>query len=140
WEDMHPRDQKRVLYGDKDIRGAVEVLESFRSKRYKMSVASMLARYTGYVPCATCAGSGLGKTARAVKIDSMHIGEIQDMRLESLQKWLQDFELEEDLKKALLPLIQEIQARTDFLVRAGAGYLSCSRRGRTLSGGELHRV
>lgn len=140
WEDMHPSDQKRVLYGDKDIRGAVEVLESFRSKRYKMSVASMLARYTGYVPCATCAGSGLGKTARAVKIDRMHIGEIQDMRLESLQKWLQDFELDPKLKKALLPLIQEIQARTDFLVRAGAGYLSCSRRGRTLSGGELHRV
>lgn len=140
WQDMHPSDQTRVLYGDKDIVGAVETLESFRSKRYKMSVASMLSRYTGYVPCATCAGSGLGKTARAVKIDRMHIGEVQDMRLESLLKWLPDLQIDEELKHAITPLIQEIQARTDFLVRAGAGYLSCSRRGRTLSGGELHRV
>lgn len=140
WQDMHPSDKKRVLYGDKDVTGAVETLESFRTKRYKMSVASMLARYTGYVPCSTCAGSGLGKTARAVKIDRMHIGEVQDMRLESLQTWLPRIDLEDDIKKAIAPLVQEIQARTDFLVRAGAGYLSCSRRGRTLSGGELHRV
>lgn len=140
WEDMHPSDIKRVLYGDKDIRGAIEVLESFRTKRYKMSVASMLARYTGYVKCATCAGSGLGKTARAVKIDRMHIGEVQDLRLESLQKWLPKIPLPEELHHAITPLLQEIQARVDFLVRAGAGYLSASRRGRTLSGGELHRV
>src|SRR5690625_2873145 len=140
WADMHPSDKKRVLNGDKDITGAIETLESFRSKRYKMSVASMLARYTGYVAYATCAGSGLGKTARAVKIDRMHIGEVQDMRLETLKTWLPQIELTPELRKAIAPLIQEIRARTDFLVRAGAGYLSCSRRGRTLSGGERHRV
>lgn len=141
WDEMHPTDRRLVLYGGKGLLGAVEVLEDLRSNyRYKASVAMLLARYTGYVTCATCAGSGLGKTARAVKIDHMHIGEVQEMRLEVFATWLRDLPLRDELRQAIDPLIQEIIARVDFLVRAGAGYLSLSRRGRTLSGGELHRV
>lgn len=140
WDDLHPQDKRRVLYGDSEIRGAIETLEGFRAKSYKASVASLLSRYTGYTQCETCAGSGLGKIARSVKIDRMHIGEVQDMRLESLQKWLETIPLEPAILHAVTPLLEEIRARVDFLVRAGAGYLSLSRRGRTLSGGELHRV
>lgn len=141
WDDMHPSDKKVVLYGGKGVRGAVEILEDLRSHyRYKASVAMLLSRYTGYVTCATCAGSGLGKTARAVKIDQMHIGEVQEMRLEVLGPWLRNLPVSDELREAIKPLLQETLARVDFLVRAGAGYLSLSRRGRTLSGGELHRV
>lgn len=141
WDSLHPQDRRTALYGGKGVRGAVTVMEDLRANyRYKASVAMLLSRYTGYVTCATCAGSGLGKTARAVKIDHMHIGEVQDLRLEVLTTWLKQMPIRDDLKEAVQGLLQEMQARADFLVRAGAGYLTLSRRGRTLSGGELHRV
>lgn len=141
WDELHPNDRKLALYGGKGVTGAVTVLEDLRSRyRYKASTAVLLSRYTGYVPCATCAGSGLGRTARAVKIDGLHIGEVQDLRLELLSTWLRNMPLGDARKRAVDGLVQEMIARADFLVRAGAGYLSLSRRGRTLSGGELHRV
>lgn len=141
WDDLHPADKAIALYGGKGYIGAVGVLEDLRSHyRYKPSVAMLLSRYTGYVPCATCAGSGLGRSARAVKIDGLHIGEVQELRLEVLGPWLQRLPLAPTVLAAVEPLIKELLSRSDFLVRAGAGYLTLSRRGRTLSGGELHRV
>lgn len=141
WANLREEDRQKLLHGDAKTPGALTVLEDLRKNyRYKLSVASLLSRYTGYVHCSTCAGSGLGKMARAVKIGGKHIGQVQDMRLEELAPWIRELPVRDEQRKAVDSLLRELVARVDFLNRAGAGYLTLSRRGRTLSGGELHRV
>lgn len=141
WSTLREEDRERLLYGDGSFLGAISLLEDLRKNyRYKLSVASLLARFTGYVHCSTCAGSGLGKVARAVRIGDKHIGEVQDLRLEELAKWVDQIPIRDDQRAAMDALLRELRARVDFLNRTGAGYLTLSRRGRTLSGGELHRV
>lgn len=141
WHELSDDDKDFVFYGEPGgYRGVEGVFQELREDRYKTAIAVLLSRYTGYVDCVTCHGSGLGRAARAVRIGGDHIGQVYDRRIEVVLDWIRQLPIRDEVRAALGPLLDEIEDRLGFLCRAGAGYLTLRRHGRTLSDGELHRV
>ena len=140
WRSLARADRERVFEGAGGYRGVQGVFASLAADRYKPHIAVMINRYSGYVSCATCAGTGLGRLARAVRIDGLHLGQVLDLRIDELAEWLEGLRVDEERRRAVDPLVREIGGRLSFLRRSGASYLTPSRQARTLSGGELHRV
>ena len=95
-------------------------------------------------PCASCGGTRLNATARAVRFLGRSITELAHLSVRDLHQWVQTLEAqgslsgrEADIARDLLP---EIQSRLAFLEQVGLGYLTLDRGAPTLSGGEAQRI
>ncbi|MEY5097678.1 MAG: hypothetical protein RJA36_397, partial [Pseudomonadota bacterium] len=94
--------------------------------------------------CASCGGTRLNPTARAVRFQGLSITEIARYSVSDLRVWVQALraggglsEREADIARDLLP---EIQSRLEFLEEVGLSYLTLDRGAPTLSGGEAQRI
>lgn len=95
-------------------------------------------------PCASCGGTRLNATARAVRFLGRSITELAHLSVRDLHQWVLTLEAqggltgrEADIARDLLP---EIQSRLAFLEQVGLGYLTLDRGAPTLSGGEAQRI
>ncbi|MFT4704816.1 MAG: excinuclease ABC subunit A [Bradymonadia bacterium] len=140
WGKLSRIDRNFVLKGGDGFGGVHGFFESLAKDRYKPHIRILIAKYRGYAECNECDGSGLSADARAVRIGDEHLGAVTQRRIEEALEWVQNLPLDDELTKAMKPLVKEIAARLTFLVDAGVGYLTLARLARTLSGGEMHRV
>ncbi|MCK9514924.1 MAG: excinuclease ABC subunit A [Ottowia sp.] len=115
--------------------------------------------------CATCDGTRLNATARAVLLeverpasgvgreevprqahdahrttDGVAITELARRSVTDLHHWVQDLHLEGRAAQIARDLLPEIRSRLAFLERVGLGYLTLDRGAPTLSGGESQRI
>ncbi|MEW6673593.1 MAG: excinuclease ABC subunit UvrA [Thermodesulfobacteriota bacterium] len=90
--------------------------------------------------CPRCAGSRLRETALAVKINGYSIWDLVQQPALQLQDTLRRLHVDPDEKPIADPLLAEILSRLALLNQLGLSYLSLSRSGDTLSGGEAQRV
>lgn len=92
--------------------------------------------------CETCAGTGINAESRAVKLGSKPIHDYVLMPLKVLTNELQLLSKSPALRTnpAFARVFDEVKAGVDRLVDMKLGYLSLSRRVRSLSGGEAQRV
>jgi excinuclease ABC subunit A len=135
--DYRPGGWKRgQWYG---VRGLWKYLET---KKYKMHVRVLLARYRGYDPCAACAGTRLREEARAIKIGGRSIAELEALAVDELRPLLAALPstLTKQARATADHLLHEIESRLAYLEEVGLGYLSLARQARTLSGGESQRI
>ena len=106
-------------------------------------------------PCATCGGTRLNATARAVKFgstesstggamgtfsSSVGIADLAALSVTEVRLWMEALKLtgrDADIARDLLP---EIHGRLAFLEEVGLGYLTLDRGAPTLSGGEAQRI
>ncbi len=95
-------------------------------------------------PCATCSGTRVNATARAVRFLGRRFTELAHLSVRDLHQWVLTLEAqggltgrEADIARDLLP---EIQSRLAFLEQVGLGYLTLDRGAPTLSGGEAQRI
>ncbi len=113
-------------------------------RRYRETESNMvredLARYLAVQPCPSCDGSRLRREARNVYVDNRTLAEV--VRQPIGEAW-------EEFGKLSLPgrkgeiaakIVNEIQARLEFLVNVGLDYLTLERSADTLSGGEAQRI
>ena len=119
------------------IRGFFEWLES---KRYKVHVRVMLAKYRGYYECPDCQGSRLRKEALNVRVDGRTILDWVNTPVSQLLEWVQALEIPPNYEQVAGRLKTELSKRLDYLKRVGLDYLTLSRNMRTLSGGESQRI
>lgn len=92
------------------------------------------------VPCSACNGARLRPDAAATRFMGLTLGELCALPLgEVLRRFQQLKPNQADLRIAG-EVIREILNRTRFLVDVGLDYLSLSRPGPTLSGGEAQRI
>jgi excinuclease ABC subunit A len=90
--------------------------------------------------CATCSGTRLNATARAVKFHGVGITDIAQLSVRDVRAWVQGLKLagrDADIARDLVP---EIQSRLEFLEEVGLNYLTLDRGAPTLSGGEAQRI
>ncbi|HZS38389.1 MAG TPA: excinuclease ABC subunit UvrA [Polyangia bacterium] len=152
WRELDDDERAWVLDGDPGykpggwkrgqwygVRGFFRYLES---KKYKMHVRVMLARYRGYDPCTACGGSRLRAEARAVLLDGKSIAELEAMAVSELRPFVDGVRasLPKQARATAAPLLVEIDSRLAYLDEVGLGYLSLGRQARTLSGGEAQRI
>ncbi|MDO8455813.1 MAG: excinuclease ABC subunit UvrA [Burkholderiaceae bacterium] len=100
--------------------------------------------------CASCGGTRLNPTARAVKFGSngssegISITDIAALSVTDIHQWIAKLQVanrlsqrEMDIARDLIP---EIKGRLEFLEEVGLGYLTLDRGAPTLSGGEAQRI
>ncbi|MBN8193899.1 excinuclease ABC subunit UvrA [Bacillus sp. NTK074B] len=103
-------------------------------------IREQMEKYMAQQDCPTCNGHRLKEESLAVKVDSLHIGEVTAFSIEEAEQFFLRLQLsEKDMKIANL-IMREIKERLGFLVNVGLEYLTLSRAAGTLSGGEAQRI
>jgi excinuclease ABC subunit A len=90
--------------------------------------------------CYRCGGSRLKPDALAVKVKGYSIWHLVQHPADELQDILRVLSFTDQEALIARPIIDEILTRLSFMNRLGVSYLSLSRSGETLSGGEAQRV
>jgi len=121
------------------IRGFFRYLES---KKYKMHVRVMLARYRGYDPCEVCGGTRLRAEARSVFVGGRTFPELEATPIAALRAEIASWSVSWSVqaRATALPIVRELASRLEYLDTVGLGYLTLGRQARTLSGGEAQRI
>jgi excinuclease ABC subunit A len=101
-----------------------------------------LAKYQSDHECHVCTGFRLKPQALAVKIDSLHIGDVSKFSIAEADAWYGQLEAKLTSKQNEIAarILKEIRERLRFLVDVGLNYISLSRMAGTLSGGESQRI
>ncbi len=119
------------------VRGFFDWLET---KRYKIHVRVLLARYRAYTPCAACGGARVAPPALWVMFRDRTIAELADLSLRDLQRFFSEISPTPEEEKRLGSVLAELSSRVRYMNDVGLGYLTLSRPARTLSGGESQRI
>jgi len=92
--------------------------------------------------CPECGGYRLQKESLYFKIGGLHIGQVAEMDLPELKKWLNKLPKVLDKRRRAIAaeIVKELKLRLQFLLDVGLDYLSLNRPARTLSGGESQRI
>ena len=113
-------------------------------RRYKDTssdyVREQMEKYMGQHNCPTCKGYRLKRETLAVKVDSLHIGQVTEFSIEDANKFFKQLTLSEKDTQIARPVFREINERLGFLENVGLDYLTLSRAAGTLSGGEAQRI
>lgn len=161
WKDLPEKVQNLFLYGSGDEEipfrfdegGRVyQVSRTFEGvipnmeRRYRETdsnwVREEFERYQNNRPCGTCHGYRLKPEALAVKIASLHIGQVVEKSVREAHEWIQTVPetLTGQQNEIARAILKEIRERLGFLVNVGLDYLTLSRAAGTLSGGEAQRI
>jgi len=132
-----PSDKHRDKYDRVSIDSFFDMV---RENQYKIQYRVMLARYRGKTTCPKCHGTRLKPQANYVKIGGRSISDLVEMPIVRLQQWFHDLQLTEQEQQIGKRLLTEINARLQFLLDVGLGYLTLNRMSNTLSGGESQRI
>jgi len=158
FRDLPPEHVEILLHGDRrqvpvdwrsrnfngSVRMRYEGIANTLLRRYKETQSpEMRTFYRKYMtdrPCATCNGRRLRPEALAVKVGGMGIADVSEMTITSLLEALSRMSFEGGKAVVTTELMKEIHGRLELLVNLGIGYLTLSRAGATLSGGEAQRI
>ena len=137
---LSPKERVLIERGDSRFYGISGFFEWLETKRYKVHVRVLLARYRAYNRCAACGGSRLVPDAALVRFRGRTMGEFNDMPVGELAAWFDAVELSAREREALSSVFGEIRSRLRYLDEVGLDYLTLARAARTLSGGEAQRI
>ncbi len=107
---------------------------------YRSSRSRHLDRFRGATPCPECEGARLGPAARAVFFAGRRLHEVLDLSVVDALAFAEGVQLAGNALVIGRDVLAEIVRRLRFLNDVGLGYLTLSRRARTLSGGESQRI
>ncbi|OYT72513.1 MAG: excinuclease ABC subunit A [Chloracidobacterium sp. CP2_5A] len=121
------------------VRGVFGQLET---KKRKLHVRALLAKYRGYATCPDCGGSRLRPEARAVRVGGRDLPSIVRLSIREALDWLAALpdRLTPEGRAIAARLLDEITSRLRFMSEVGLGYLTLDRLASTLSGGESQRI
>ncbi len=92
------------------------------------------------VACSVCHGSRLRLDAASVRFADRTLGDLCDMPIDKSLAHFNNLKLTKEARRVAGELLREISNRLQFLVDVGLDYLTLSRTGATLSGGEAQRI
>jgi excinuclease ABC subunit A len=134
----HERDV--LIRGRGDFYGVQGFFDWLETKRYKIHVRVLLARYRAYTPCGECGGARISPPALWVRFRGRTISELAELPLSELSSFFDALVLTPPEQEKLSSVVAELRARTRYMNDVGLDYLTLSRPARTLSGGESQRI
>ena len=139
---MEYDDGSRSYRTTKPFEGVIPNMERRWRETDSDWVRDELAKYQATSPCEACNGFRLKPEALAVKVETLHIGEICDMSIAQAGAWFGDLndKLKPKQREIAYRILKEINERLGFLNDVGLDYLTLSRASGTLSGGESQRI
>ncbi len=105
-------------------------------------IQAWVKEFTDSKVCPECNGMRLKKEALHYKIGDRNIGELGEMDIATLGKWMGNIEahLDERQKVIATEILKELRKRIGFLLDVGLDYLNLNRPLKSLSGGEAQRI
>ncbi len=135
-------EEKDLLWdGKPDLYGINYFFHHFVEENlYKVQFRVMLARYRGKTTCPVCKGTRLKPQAQYVKVAGKSITDLVLMSVLELKDFFDHLKLTEQEQVISKRILTEINARVQFLLDVGLGYLTLNRLSSSLSGGESQRI
>ena len=134
-------EQKTVLWtGNKYFTGLNAFFKMIEAETYKIQYRVMLSRYRGRTTCPECKGSRLRQDAGYVKVGGKSIIDLVLMPITDVVSFFNTLQLPDYQRDVSKRILQEIEARLEYMNKVGLGYLSLNRLASTLSGGEFQRI
>ncbi len=140
YEKMTPAKKDILFKGVKGFYGIDDFFKELEGWRYKLHVRVFLSRYRRSTTCHACSGKRLKKEALAFRVSELDIAELSTLPIGTLAKFFADIDLSPFKKEMAKELLRQIDMKIEFLEKAGLGYLTLDRYGKTLSGGEYQRI
>jgi excinuclease ABC subunit A len=159
WKDLPKSHRRIVLHGSdgremkvnwdsEKIQGQVtlawEGLMNTMMRRYRQTQSEHQKKYyAGFMSsqsCSHCGGRRLKTEVLHVYINGKSIIDLTDMTIAQAYAFLSGLRLSGNKKLIAEELVKEILNRLGFLLNVGLDYLTLSRKGPTLSGGESQRI
>ncbi len=137
---LSAHEREVLIHGRGDFYGVKGFFDWLETKRYKIHVRVLLARYRAYTPCDACGGTRLAPPALWVRFRGRTIAELADLPLSDIQAFFAELTTTPAERERLASVLAEVNARVRYMNEVGLGYLSLSRPARTLSGGEAQRI
>ncbi|MBO7151755.1 MAG: excinuclease ABC subunit UvrA, partial [Clostridia bacterium] len=126
------------------MRTTFEGIVNNLERRYRETDSEMvkaeISHYMINVPCPVCHGKRLKPEALAVIVGGLNIYDMCEMSVAKMSEFITGLQLTETEEMIARRIVKEIQARLNFLINVGLGYLTLSRTASTLSGGESQRI
>ena len=140
--------EMKVQWDSEKIQGQVtlawEGLVPTMLRRYHQTQSEHQKKYyAGFMSsqaCDTCNGRRLKPEVLHVRIDGHSIMDVTDMTIRQAFDFLSALPLSGNRKLIAAELVKEIVGRLGFLLNVGLDYLTLSRQGPSLSGGESQRI
>ncbi|MCE3235349.1 MAG: Excinuclease subunit [Vampirovibrio sp.] len=140
WQKLTDEQKAFIIDGGGDFDGIRGFFDWLETKKYKVHVRVMLAKYRGYYPCPDCLGSRLRREALNVYIQGKNILDIGEMPVSELVAFFDGLNLPATHELIAERLLKEVKSRLHYLHDIGLTYLTLSRQFRTLSNGEAQRI
>ncbi|HLN81213.1 MAG TPA: excinuclease ABC subunit UvrA [Thermoanaerobaculia bacterium] len=137
---LSAHEREVLIKGRGEFYGINGFFEWLETKRYKIHVRVLLARYRAYRLCPDCNGARLGAASMWVRFRGRTIAELAELSLRDLKKWFDELSLSPEEEERLGSVVAEIRSRVRYMNDVGLEYLTLSRAARTLSGGESQRI
>jgi len=140
--EFHYADGARSYTTHKNFEGIITNLERRWKETDSAWAREEIERFMSAAPCPSCGGFRLKPEALAVKINTLHIGQVTDMSIRVARDWFEVLpqSLSAKQNEIAVRILKEIRERLRFLNDVGLDYLSLSRNSGTLSGGESQRI
>ena len=126
------------------INSSFEGIINNLSRRYRESnseyIKFEISKFIKEQKCRKCGGKRLSETALSIKIDGKDITEFCDLSVIKLKEYLEKITFTAEQLKICEVILKEINARLNFLIDVGLGYLTLNRSAESLSGGEAQRI
>lgn len=136
-----PKKHKEMLFkGGPGFYGVEDFFEELEAARYKLHVRVFLSRYRKGVTCPACGGRRLRPEALSYRVSGMDIAGLSELSIAELAGFFREMDISPFQRDIAKELLRQMDLKLGFLRRVGLDYLTLSRQGRTLSGGEYQRV
>jgi excinuclease ABC subunit A len=140
YSEFSNKEEAILFNGSSNFYGIDDFFEEMESRRYKLHIRVFLSRYRKPVICSQCSGKRLRKESLAYKLSGIDIAELCRMPVSETIKFFEKLGISPFQRDMAKEILRQISLKLGFLKRVGLDYLSLSRDGRTLSGGEYQRV
>ncbi|MBW3563110.1 MAG: excinuclease ABC subunit UvrA [Acidobacteria bacterium] len=139
-DQLEPDAYDALIHGRGKWYGIQGFFDWLETKKYKVHVRVLIARYRKYDSCPTCDGTRLRPEARAVRFRDRSIAELFAMNVGEARRFWEYLPLSSEEEARTGHLRREILNRLIYLDEVGLSYLTLDRQARTLSGGEAQRI
>ncbi len=137
---LSAHEREVLIHGRGDFYGVKGFFDWLETKRYKIHVRVLLARYRAYSRCDACGGARLAPPAMWVRFRDRTLAELSELPLSEIQKFFAELSTTPAEEERLSSVLAEVSSRLRYMNEVGLGYLTLSRPARTLSGGEAQRI
>ncbi len=123
----------------KEYEGLVPTAQRNRDQA-SLRTQTFYQQFFASLPCPACEGGRLCRHARCVRVGGKTIPEVVSCTIEDALDFFKHLSFTGSDKLIADELIQEIEARLQFMTQVGVGYLTLDRAAPTLAGGEAQRI